>query len=434
MAWRKVRPELYYWLSLSIGEPVIVGLIFLLALKIPRRSVWADFMFMLGVLANFLFRVGLFNKRSPVKMDIDVSLLWYFQKVSMFVFAGFHDISLITFWFGIVFATLACGNTEPQDLTTLGVGLATAATTIIINCSITRYAESFEQHRKAEQVLLEYATDASCVVEAQTGAFLETSRSLEKICGLAIQRGAPLQQLVVSSDHDRVRALLEDAANGSLGAALVTIQMTSDDGHLFFQDMRVVAYSTSRYTTKLCLQFLGERRPVMAHSPSNNSIARHIEDYSQYPDRQLSAQGPDRQLSPPARYSWRVADGGGEEAGISNSFFLADPSDTQAHSLMQSMQQSPFGTALLLNDAQISPPVSQAGSVSQATVLQEAGWQLGQGMVSRAVGALDNQRASVSPRARSNSRSTAQMTPVPPWVGQHHRSQTPSDNLSDATR
>eukprot|EP00929_Paragymnodinium_shiwhaense_P112848 TRINITY_DN81111_c0_g1_i1.p1 TRINITY_DN81111_c0_g1~~TRINITY_DN81111_c0_g1_i1.p1 ORF type:complete len:873 (+),score=80.97 TRINITY_DN81111_c0_g1_i1:87-2705(+) len=274
--WHSAHHALKFWGEWVVLEPLAVAVLLFLALRLPRDSLWADFAFLGAIFADLLMGSKLSNVlRSYEAPEYHVTgvLLWFYTIVSMFVFAGFHMISVLSFWFAttiliVLFYEHCCGV---GTLVVLGSGLGICLIASLIEYRITNLCEVMEAQRHAESILLEHATAGSCVVNSKSGLLEEISPNLLRVLGGNARTGHTyLLDYVCPEDQSRAQTLMNDAGAGLLGATLVTLRLNTGPprqvGGVFsagrrLQDARLIAYSTSRFSIKVCLQLLGEARP-----------------------------------------------------------------------------------------------------------------------------------------------------------------------------
>eukprot|EP00927_Polykrikos_kofoidii_P038477 TRINITY_DN32823_c0_g1_i1.p1 TRINITY_DN32823_c0_g1~~TRINITY_DN32823_c0_g1_i1.p1 ORF type:complete len:660 (+),score=97.11 TRINITY_DN32823_c0_g1_i1:56-2035(+) len=271
-----------FWICWVVVEPFLVIVCLWLALRVPRDSLWADFAFLSAIFADLVMGSSLNlhvqGEDPPAYYMIGV-LLSYYTVVSMFVFAGFHMISIIAFWVATTVTIYALGGTQCCGYESAVVSLFGGIVVFIasfIEYRITVMCEKSEAQHNAEQVLLECATAGSCVVDANTSEFTELSPNLEKVLQAGTSGGHRLLDFVAMEDVCRAETLLREAGAGQLGAAVVTLRLgttaSGSHGGAFrtacqLQDARLIAYSTSQITIKVCLQLLGEARPMVEFAP-----------------------------------------------------------------------------------------------------------------------------------------------------------------------
>lgn len=265
-----------------VFEPAAVGFILVCALRVPRHSLSADCVFLLGIYANLI--LDLISSANSLDLNSHLHahtvvrhVMWYFAVVSMFVFAGFHFVPIILFWVAsVVFLMFGYQGKYHNDyrlamIVAIVCGIVIGGVASVIERHMTWQSEVAEKHRNAERILLEYATNGTCVVESQAGTLAHTSPNLQEILGPPGNGTSLFQDLVIPEDKGRTQALLEDANLGQLGATVVTLSLLKDTSDGQLQDVRLIAYSASRSEVMVCMQFLGESRPRAAHASDNAS-------------------------------------------------------------------------------------------------------------------------------------------------------------------
>lgn len=254
----------HVWFLGLVLEPLFIGVLIGSALKVPRHCFAADVAFLGSIFVDMIFAVGFMRIGKPAR-DVDLQFIWFYSIVSLSVFAGFHRFAIMLFWVASSCLLLVRGCTgadlKTSDFVAWVFGAAISAFASFIQCRISDLYATWEKHRNAERALLDYATEGTCVVDLLTGKVLEMSMRLQQVLGPTAHVGRPVQDFVIQDDQHRAEALLCEAGAGSLGATVVTLQLTSDKsaGHRL-QDARVIAYSAAQSTIKICLQLLGESR------------------------------------------------------------------------------------------------------------------------------------------------------------------------------
>lgn len=383
IVWERVLSHPFVWV---IIEPGAVGLVFVCALRVPRNSLVADCAFLLGVFVDLILNLTFTADSLDLNSHLDANtvvrhVMHYYFVVSMFVFAGFHFIPIILFWAAsVVFLFFAYIGNYHRDyqlaiVVSICFGVVIASVASVIERRITWHSEVAERHRNAERILLEYATNGTCMVQSEAGTIIHTSPHLEKILGASADGTSSLQNLVIPEDTERVQALLKGANDGNSTVVTVVLGGTPPGNGLAgqVQDVRLMAYSASRNEVMVCLQMLGESRPRVAQA-SDNSLSLHGLCYRM---------------------------GQASSLNLHADVFIPLSPATPLISARRDEYLEPLAAG------EVSPPASQAASASQATAPFEALHHQNE-MLTTAVGLLSSAR---SPRSISS-----QGTQPLPWA------------------